>query len=84
MGSKSKKERRVLSRVEHQELQQRLGSSAELTRDDRETLLAIVECYGWTQQELQKANSSITRLKQFFGFSTEKKVQPLYVEMPKD
>lgn len=83
METKEKNEKRVLTRAEYQMLQERLRTCSELSHDDRETLLSLIECYDWTQQELQKANSSIAKLKQFFGFTTEKKEKPFYVGMLK-
>ena len=44
-----------------------------LSESDRSLLVGLVNCVLWLQLQLSRAKLSIHRLKQLFGFSTEKK-----------
>ena len=54
----------------------------ELGEDDLKILLSILSVYFWIHNQLQLAKLNVRRLKNMFGFKTEKKpgIQPLEIE----
>ena len=47
--------------------------SAAILEEDKKIILSILSAYQWLHGQLNSTKSSIRRLKNFFGFSTEKR-----------
>ncbi len=60
-----------LSAKQTEELQQRI-SQGELTRKDIDILLGLLSFNFWLQERLSRAKLTIKRLRNLFGFNTEK------------
>ncbi len=72
MSAKEIPERINLTREEAEALKFRIHKN-QLTEEDLKLLGGLVSFNLWLQQQLSLAKISIHKLKQFFGFSTEKK-----------
>lgn len=72
MNKASKPEIISLTQEEVEGLKSRLAAN-ELEEADQKIILSILSIYFWLQNQLQQAKLTIFRLKEMFGFKTEKK-----------
>lgn len=72
MKKNDEPEKITLTAEESEALKERILAN-NLSEEDRSLLVGLVSCVLWLQLQLSRAKLSIHRLKQLFGFSTEKK-----------
>ena len=65
-----------LTAEEADALKKHVLSGGELDSEQRELLAGLISFNLWLQQQLSKASFTIKKLKNLFGFKTEKKSPP--------